>query len=112
MSCLPHAFLMLMFSCQPAVEPGPSATDPLENILQHNSTVMGGNQAWEQVDNLRIQLDIREPAFEVSGTYIASRNMGMRIDIESEGERVFAEGLHQANSIPCNSFAAAAARSA
>jgi hypothetical protein len=36
---------------------------------------------------------IREPAFEVRGTDVATRDGEMRIDVEADGQRVFSEGL-------------------
>jgi hypothetical protein len=66
----------------------------LVGVLACNGSAVGGEHALERIDNLRIQLDIREPAFEVTGTYVASRDGRMRIDIRAGGERVFAEGLN------------------
>ena len=72
-----------------------SASEPasLEGILACHAEAIGGAAALEAVDNLRIRLDIKEPTFEVRGTYVATRDGRMRIDIEAGGERVFAEGL-------------------
>jgi hypothetical protein len=42
---------------------------------------------------LEISLRIREPGFEVTGIYRATRDGRMRIDIFAEGRRVFAEAL-------------------
>ncbi|MEM9304300.1 MAG: hypothetical protein AAGE01_19470 [Pseudomonadota bacterium] len=42
---------------------------------------------------IEVELDIREPTFEVSGVYRATRDGRMRIDIYAGGERVFAEAL-------------------
>lgn len=99
MSCLSYAFLMLMFSCQTVSQSSAQApllaADSLEHILQQNNTAMSGSEAWEQVENLRIELDIREPGFEVLGTYLASRERAMRIDVMAGGKRIFAEGLYQ-----------------
>lgn len=65
----------------------------LDNILARNAEALGGNAAFEAIENVRFRLDIREPTFEVTGTYVASRAGEMRIDIEADGQRVFAEGL-------------------
>ena len=67
----------------------------LEEILARQAQAVGGSANWARIDNLRIQLDIKEPTFEVTGTYVTTRAGDMRIDIEAGGERVFSEGLHQ-----------------
>ena len=43
---------------------------------------------------MRYLLTIKEPSFEVTGTYVATRDGSMRIDIEADGQRVFSEGVH------------------
>jgi hypothetical protein len=43
---------------------------------------------------VRYLLTIKEPSFEVTGTYVATRDGSMRIDIEADGQRVFSEGVH------------------
>jgi hypothetical protein len=67
----------------------------LDEILSRQAEAVGGSDNWAMVDNVRIQLDIKEPTFEVTGTYVATRDGEMRIDIRAGGERVFSEGLHQ-----------------
>jgi hypothetical protein len=67
--------------------------DPLGDILRCNAEALGGDDAFARVDNLRIELDIEEPGFEVTGTWVGSRDGRMRIDVHAGGERVFAEGL-------------------
>ncbi len=74
-----------------ASSPGATASD-LERILDLNDKAHGGD-ALDQVQTVRVQLQITEPTFEVSGNYIASRDGLMRIDIYAGGGRVFAEGL-------------------
>lgn len=74
---------------------GTAPADELDDILAANSRSVGGNAAWSRIANLRMQLTIREPGFEVQGTYVATRAGEMRIDIFADGQRVFAEGLHQ-----------------
>ena len=85
-------FRMILGFCV-AVWGTAAADSALNDILACNAAAVGGEQALERIDNLRIRLEIREPTFEVTGTYIASRDGEMRIDIEAGGERVFAEGL-------------------
>lgn len=67
--------------------------DALDGILACNAEALGGAEALAAIDTLRIELDIAEPGFEVQGSYVASRDGRMRIDIFADGQRVFAEGL-------------------
>lgn len=70
-----------------------AGADTLDEILACNAEALGGEAAFQAIDNLRIELDIREPTFEVTGTYVARREGRMRIDIFAGEQRVFAEGL-------------------
>jgi hypothetical protein len=67
----------------------------LDAILELNAAAHGGADNFKRIENVRFQLTISEPGFEVSGTYVATRHGSMRIDIEADGQRVFSEGLHQ-----------------
>jgi hypothetical protein len=88
------AVLATVCPALPAEDARVAAT--LETILACNAEALGGDTAFERIDNLRIALDIAEPGFEVTASYVASRDGRMRIDIEAEGRRVFAEGLDDA----------------
>jgi hypothetical protein len=88
-----HA-LHLLLSLHLLAVPGAAFGDSLDSLLVCNATALGGEPALERIENLRIVLDIHEPTFEVTGTYVASREGYMRIDIEAGGQRVFAEGLN------------------
>ena len=68
--------------------------DELDDLLACNAEALGGSAAFEAIENIRVQLQISEPTFEVRGSYIASREGYMRIDIFAGEERVFAEGLN------------------
>jgi hypothetical protein len=67
----------------------------LDAILQQNAAAHGGSENFSRIENIRFELDIKEPGFEVTGSYVATRQGSMRIDIEAGGQRVFSEGLHQ-----------------
>jgi hypothetical protein len=71
------------------------AAQDLDAILAKNTAAHGGQEAFARIENIRYRLKIREPGFEVSGTYVATRQGNMRIDIEAGGQPVFSEGLHQ-----------------
>jgi len=66
--------------------------EELDHILAMNANAHGG-EAYSDIQAIKVELHIKEPTFEVTGTYIASREGLMRIDIYSGKERVFAEGL-------------------
>jgi hypothetical protein len=70
-----------------------ASASPLDEILRCNAEALGGEAAFARIDNLRIELDIRESGFEVTANYVASRAGYMRIDITAGGQPVFAEGL-------------------
>jgi hypothetical protein len=65
----------------------------LEELLARNEAAVGGAENWAKIGNVRVQLTIEEPDFEVDATYVASREGRMRIDILMNGKRVFSEGL-------------------
>jgi len=67
----------------------------LDTILELNSRAVGGSDNWSRIENVRILLEISEPGFEVTGTYVATREGNMRIDIMAGGQAVFREGLYQ-----------------
>jgi hypothetical protein len=71
------------------------AAQDLDAILEQNTIAHGGADNFSRVENVRFLLTISEPGFEVAGTYVATREGSMRIDIEADGQRVFSEGLHQ-----------------
>lgn len=81
--CLMHA----SFNC---------TAQNLDEILERNTTAHGGADNYSRIENVRYLLDISEPGFEVTGTYVATRRGSMRIDIEAGGQRVFSEGLYEA----------------
>lgn len=66
----------------------------VDDILEHNARALGGNAAFDRIENLRLTLDIREPTFAVNATYVATREGQMRIDITMEGERVMTEAFN------------------
>jgi hypothetical protein len=65
----------------------------IDEVIGRNAEARGGAAAIESVEALRLQLLITEPGFTVEGSYVATRDGYMRIDIYAEGERVFTEAL-------------------
>jgi hypothetical protein len=66
----------------------------LEDLLARNAIAHGGAESWASIENVRYLLTITEPAFEVTATYVATRDGDMRIDIAADEQKVFSEGLH------------------
>ena len=65
----------------------------LDRLLKLHTDARGGADAIENVSTLKVSLDIVEPAFTVSGEYVATREGYMRIDVFADGARVFTEAL-------------------
>ena len=70
-------------------------SDPLslDEIIECNTNAMGGRAAIEAVQSIQIDLHIKDPSFEVDGTYYATRPGKMRIDVSAEGKHVFTEAF-------------------
>jgi hypothetical protein len=65
----------------------------LDEIIERNTDAMGGRAAIEAVQSIQIDLHIKDPSFEVDGTYYATRPGKMRIDVSAEGKHVFTEAF-------------------
>jgi hypothetical protein len=65
----------------------------LDEIVKRNTDAMGGRAAIEAVQSIQIDLHIKDPSFEVDGTYYATRPSKMRIDVSAEGKHVFTEAF-------------------
>jgi hypothetical protein len=70
----------------------PAAPDQLEELVAKHTQARGGSSAIESARTVAIRLRIVEPKFTVEGLYQATREGRMRIDVFSEGKRVFSEG--------------------
>jgi hypothetical protein len=81
------AVLCLTAGASSASEPG------LEMIVANHVSARGGAAAIEGVKAYECDLHIVEPTFEVDGSYVATRDGRMRVDISMEGQRVFSEAL-------------------
>jgi hypothetical protein len=75
----------------------PSESLSLEEIIERNTNAMGGRTAIEAVQSIQIDLHIKDPSFEVDGTYYAARPGKMRIDVGAEGKHVFTEAFDGQN---------------
>jgi hypothetical protein len=65
----------------------------LDEIVERNTNAMGGRAAIEAVQSIQIDLHIKDPSFEVDGTYYAARPGKMRIDVSAKGKHVFTEAF-------------------
>jgi hypothetical protein len=65
----------------------------LDEIIERNTDSMGGRAAVEAIQSIQIDLHIKDPSFEVDGTYYAARPGKMRIDVSAEGKHVFTEAF-------------------
>jgi hypothetical protein len=65
----------------------------LDEIIERNTDAIGGRAAIEAVQSIQIDLHIKDPSFEVDGTYYATRPGKMRIDVSAEGKHVFSEAF-------------------
>jgi hypothetical protein len=65
----------------------------LEDLIALNTAARGGAAAIESVSDFEADIHIVEPAFEVDGIYVATRDGRMRVDIRSGGEHVFTEAI-------------------
>ena len=65
----------------------------LDRLIHLHTEARGGADAIENVSTLKVNLEIVEPEFTVTGEYVATRDGYMRIDVFSDGARVFTEAL-------------------
>jgi hypothetical protein len=63
----------------------------LTDVIQQNTKAVGGKAAMDSVKTIQVSLTIEEPSFKVDAIYVAERKGRMRIDIYSEGKRVYTE---------------------
>lgn len=69
----------------------------LDDIIERNTDAMGGRGAIEAIRSVQIELHIKDPSFEVDGTYYATRPGKMRIDVSAESKHVFTEAFDGQN---------------
>ena len=65
----------------------------LDKIIERNTEAMGGRAAIEAIQSIAVDLHIKDPSFEVDGSYYAARPGKMRIDVSTEGKHVFTEAF-------------------
>ena len=65
----------------------------VEDVIERNTSAMGGRAAIEAIHSIEINLHITDPGFEVDGIYHAARPGRMRIDVQAGGKQVFTEAF-------------------
>jgi hypothetical protein len=91
-----HAYNALLVSLTTLLVAGchkSSDSLSLDEIVQRNTNAVGGSAAIEAIQSIQIDLHIKDPSFEVDGTYYAARPGKMRIDVSAEGKHVFTEAF-------------------
>ena len=83
--------LLFLIACTPDAAEPPAEVISFDDLIACNDAAVGGD-ALRQIQQVEYDLHIKEPAFEVEGTYVANRAGTARIDIFADGERVFSEG--------------------
>lgn len=82
-------FLVTCYVSGPAIA---AEAPALSNLLRCHDRAVGG-EALRDAGAVEYALEIEEPGFRVTAVYRARRPDTMRIDIYSDGTRVFSEGL-------------------
>jgi hypothetical protein len=85
--------LQIALFCLAAGCSNPAPGPDLATMIERHVAARGGAEAIEGVVAFECDIHIVEPTFEVDGTYIATRDGRMRMDIRAAGERVFTEAL-------------------
>jgi hypothetical protein len=93
MICAPNALVVVLIAIVVAGCDKRSHSLSLDEIVERNTEAMGGRAAIEAVQSIQIDLHIKDPSFEVDGTYYAARPGKMRIDVSAQGKHVFTEAF-------------------
>ncbi|QLC25517.1 hypothetical protein HFP57_11135 [Parasphingopyxis algicola] len=64
-----------------------------DEVIARHVEAIGGAEAVQALENIRIRPEVVEPDFTVLGDYRATREGRMRVDVYAGGERVFSEGI-------------------
>ena len=75
----------MLAGCSPALT--------VDDVIERNTSAMGGRAAIEAIHSIEINLHITDPGFEVDGVYHAARPGRMRIDVQAGGKQVFTEAF-------------------
>ena len=65
----------------------------VDDVIERNTSAMGGRAAIEAIHSIEINLHITDPGFEVDGIYHAARPGRMRIEVQAGGKQVFTEAF-------------------
>jgi len=65
----------------------------VDDVIERNTSAMGGRAAIEAIHSIEINLHITDPGFQVDGIYRAARPGRMRIDVQAGGKQVLTEAF-------------------
>ncbi|HLW35339.1 MAG TPA: hypothetical protein VKS98_06740 [Chthoniobacterales bacterium] len=65
----------------------------VDDVIDQNTTAVGGRAAIEAVQSIKVSLHISDPGFEADAVYYAARPGKMRIDVSVGGKHVFTEAF-------------------
>ena len=65
----------------------------VDDVIDRNTTAVGGRAAIEAIQSIEVDLHITDPGFEADGVYYAARPGKMRIDVSAGGKHVFTEAF-------------------
>src|SRR6266446_10667260 len=83
--CLLVGILTMLAGCSRALT--------VDDVIERNTSAMGGRAAIEAIHSIEINLHITDPGFEVDGIYRTARPGRMRIDVQAGGKHVFSEAF-------------------
>ena len=83
--------LMLVCCCCSTLASASSMT--LQEILQEHAKTLGSEAYRDNIQNLAYEIKIKEPTFEATAIYQATRAGQMRIDLYMQGDRLFTEAF-------------------
>jgi outer membrane lipoprotein-sorting protein len=69
------------------------AESTVDDVIDRNTTAVGGRAAIEAIQSIEVDLHISDPGFEADGVYYAARPGKMRIDVSAAGKHVFTEAF-------------------
>src|SRR6266478_5696719 len=83
--CLLVGILTMLAGCSRALT--------VDDVIERNTSAMGGRATIEAIHSIEINLHITDPGFQVDGIYRAARPGRMRIDVQTGGKHVFTEAF-------------------
>lgn len=73
--------------------PGYAASLSIDRLIARNTSARGGARRLNALRSMASVVRVTEPSFSVVGRYLADARGFVRVDVYSEGKRVFSEGV-------------------